>query len=154
MFNNILIFDLDGTTIDSSHRHATLADGTLNLAKWIENSTPEKIFQDQVLPLGHLVSKLGKKHYTIICTARVLSDADREFLMENGICVDKIISRPTGNNTPDGELKKKQLNSFLSLKQFKHKNKIMFDDADSVRSIVRKIGITVIHPDKINERIA
>ena len=41
MFNNILIFDLDGTTIDSSHRHATLPDGTLNLAKWIENSTPE-----------------------------------------------------------------------------------------------------------------
>ena len=154
MFNNILIFDLDGTTIDSSHRHATLADGTLNLAKWIENSTPEKIFQDQVLPLGNLVSKLGKKHYTIICTARVLSHADLEFLMDNGICVDKIISRPLGNNTPDGELKKKQLNSFLSLKQFKHKNKIMFDDADSVRSIVRKIGITVIHPNKINERIA
>jgi len=154
MFNNILIFDLDGTTIDSSHRHATLPDGTLNLAKWIENSTPEKIFQDQVLPLGKLVSKLGKKHYTIICTARVLSHADLEFLMDNGICVDKIISRPLGNNTPDGELKKKQLNSFLSLKQFKNKNKIMFDDADSVRSIVRKIGITVIHPDKINRKVA
>ena len=154
MFNNILIFDLDGTTIDSSHRHATLPDGTLNLAKRVENSTPEKIFQDQVLPLGKLVSKLGKKHYTIICTARVLSHADLEFLMDNGICVDKIISRPLGNNTPDGELKKKQLNSFLSLKQFKNKNKIMFDDADSVRSIVRKIGITVIHPDKINRKVA
>ena len=154
MFNNILIFDLDGTTIDSSHRHATLPDGTLNLAKWIENSTPEKIFQDSVLPLGKLVSKLGKKHYTIICTARVLSHADLEFLMDNGICVDKIISRPLGNNTPDGELKKKQLNSFLSLKQFKNKNKIMFDDADSVRSIVRKIGITVIHPNKINRKVA
>jgi hypothetical protein len=154
MFNNILIFDLDGTTIDSSHRHATLADGTLNLAKWIENSTPEKIFQDSVLPLGKLVSKLGKKHYTIICTARVLSDADLEFLMDNGICVDKIISRPLGNNSPDGELKKRQLNSFLSLKQFQNKNVIMFDDADSVRAIVRKIGITVIHPDKINRKVA
>ena len=154
MFHNIVIFDLDGTTIDSSHRHATLADGTLNLAKWIENATPEKIFQDSVLPLGLLVSKIGKRAYTMICTARVLSQADYEFLMDNGICVDKIISRPLGNNTPDGELKKKQLNSFLSLKQFKHKNKIMFDDADSVRSIVRKIGITVIHPDKINRKVA
>lgn len=154
MFNNILIFDLDGTTIDSSHRHATHADGTLNLEAWIENSTPEKIFQDSVLPLGHLVSKLSKKHYTIICTARVLSDADLEFLMDNGICVDKIISRPMGNNSPDGELKKRQLNSFLSLKQFQNKNVIMFDDADSVRAIVRKIGITVIHPDKINRKVA
>ena len=154
MFHNIVIFDLDGTTIDSSHRHATLADGTLNLAKWIENSTPEKIFQDSVLPLGHLVSKIGKRAYTMICTARVLSQADYEFLMENGICVDKIISRPLGNNTPDGELKKRQLNSFLSLKQFKNKNVIMFDDADSVRSTLRKIGITVIHPDTVNRKVA
>ena len=68
MFDNIVIFDLDGTTIDSSHRHATHADGTLNLDAWIENATPEKIFQDQVLPLGHLVSKIGKRAYTIICT--------------------------------------------------------------------------------------
>jgi len=74
--------------------------------------------------------------------------------MDNGINVDKIISRPHGNNEPDGELKKKQLNSFLSLKQFKHKNKIMFDDASSVRSILRKIGITVIHPDKVNAKLA
>ena len=154
MFENVVIFDLDGTTIDSTHRQATLADGTLNLAAWFENATPEKIFQDQVLPLGHLVSKIGKKAFTIICTARNMSDADFEFLMDNGICVDKIISRPQGNMEPDAELKKKQLNSFLSLKQFKGKNAIMFDDADSVRSTLRKIGITVIHPNKINERIA
>jgi len=152
-FHNIVIFDLDGTTIDSTHRQATLADGTLNLAAWKEAATPEKIFQDTVLPLGHLVNRIGKKAYTIICTARNMSDADFEFLMDNGINVDKIISRPLGNNEPDGELKKKQLNSFLSLKQFKHRNKIMFDDASSVRSILRKIGITVIHPNKINERI-
>ena len=154
MFDNIVIFDLDGTTIDSSHRHATHADGTLNLDAWIENATPEKIFQDQVLPLGHLVSKIGKRAYTIICTARVLSHADYEFLMDNGICVDKIISRPSGNNEPDAQLKKKQLNSFLSLKQFKGKNAIMFDDADSVRSTLRKIGITVIHPDTVNRKVA
>lgn len=154
MFNNIIIFDLDGTTIDSSHRHATLADGTLNLAAWIENSTPEKIAQDTVLPLGHLVSKLGNNAYTIICTARNLSHADLEFLIENGIAVDKIISRPVGNNTPDGELKKRQLKSFLSLKQFQNKNVIMFDDADSVRKTLRQIGITVIHPDKVNRKLA
>jgi phosphoglycolate phosphatase-like HAD superfamily hydrolase len=153
-FQNIVIFDLDGTTIDSTHRQATLADGTLNLAAWKEAATPEKIFQDQILPLGHLVSKIGKKAFTIICTARQMSDADFEFLMDNGICVDKIISRPHGNNEPDAQLKKKQLNSFLSLKQFKGKNAIMFDDADSVRKTLRQIGITVIHPNKINERIA
>ena len=153
MFHNIVIFDLDGTTIDSTHRQATLADGTLNLAAWIENATPEKIFQDKLLPLAQQVNKIGKRAYTMVCTARVLSDADREFLMVNGINVDKIISRPEGNKTPDGELKRKQLNSFLSLKQFKGKNAIMFDDAASVRSSLRKIGITVIDPAKIQERV-
>ena len=54
----------------------------------------------------------------------------------------------------DSTLKAKQLNSFLSLKQFTKANKVMFDDAASVRSTLRKIGIAVIHPDKISERVA
>jgi hypothetical protein len=74
--------------------------------------------------------------------------------MQNGINVDKIISRKKGDMSPDADLKKRQLNSFLSLKQFKGKNKIMFDDASSVRSTLRKIGITVINPDTVNERLA
>jgi len=44
---NILIFDLDGTTIDSSHRQATKADGTLDLQAWFKNATPEKIHDDK-----------------------------------------------------------------------------------------------------------
>jgi len=32
MLKNISIFDMDGTIIDSSHRQATLPDGTLNLS--------------------------------------------------------------------------------------------------------------------------
>ena len=154
MFHNIVIFDLDGTTIDSTHRQATLADGTLDLAKWFENATPEKIERDSVLPLGRLVNRIGKRAYTLICTARTLSNADYEFLMQNGINVDKIISRKKGDMSPDADLKKRQLNSFLSLKQFKGKNKIMFDDASSVRSTLRKTGITVINPDTVNERLA
>jgi hypothetical protein len=54
----------------------------------------------------------------------------------------------------DGVLKAKQLNSFLSLKQFAKANKVMFDDAASVRSTLRKIGIAVINPEKIAERVA
>jgi hypothetical protein len=83
-----------------------------------------------------------------------MSDADFEFLQDQGICPQKIISRPAGNNTPDGELKAKQLKSFLSLKQFAKANKVMFDDAASVRSALRQIGIAVIHPQKIEKKIA
>ena len=54
----------------------------------------------------------------------------------------------------DGVLKAKQLKSFLSLKQFAKANKVMFDDAASVRSTLRKIGIAVINPEKIPRKVA
>ena len=152
---NISIFDLDGTTIDSSHRQMVKSDGTLDLAKWFEFATPEKIFEDKVLPLAHQIRK--RQHagdFTIVCTARNMTDADFEFLMNEGICPDKIISRPVGNMEPDGVLKAKQLRSFFNLKQFQKASKVMFDDAASVRSSLRKIGIAVIDPAKIAERVA
>jgi len=62
----------------------------------------------------------------------------------------KIISRPVGNMEADGSLKAKQLSSFLSLRQFKRASKVMFDDAQSVRSAIRKIGIAVLDPAKLN----
>ena len=154
MIKNITIFDLDGTIIDSSHRQATLPDGTLNLAHWFENATPEKIFEDTVLPLADQIRK--RQHegdFTLVCTARTMSDADFEFLQNEGICPDKIISRPVGNMEPDGQLKAKQLKQLFNLKQFQKASKVMFDDAASVRSALRKIGIAVINPIKIEGRI-
>ena len=147
---NITIFDLDGTIIDSSHRQATLPDGTLNLAHWLENATPEKIFEDKVLPLAQQVRKRQKRgDFVMVCTARTMSEADFEFLMNEGINPHKIISRPHGNQEPDGQLKAKQLKQFFNLKQFQKASKIMFDDAASVRSSLRKIGIATIHPNKL-----
>jgi hypothetical protein len=155
MIKNITIFDLDGTVIDSTHRQATKPDGTLDIANWLENSTPEKIFGDSVLPLAQQINKRSKRgDYVLVCTARNMTDADFEFLMDNGINPHKIISRPIGNNTPDGELKAKQLQQLFNLKQFKNANKVMFDDAPSVRSSLRKIGVAVINPEKIAERVA
>ena len=74
--------------------------------------------------------------------------------MENGINPDKIISRPIGDNTPDGELKANQLKRLFNLKQFQKANKVMFDDAPSVRASLRKIGVACIDPQKIAERVA
>lgn len=152
---NISIFDLDGTVIDSSHRQATKPDGTLNLDHWFENATPEKIAEDKVLPLATQIRRRSKAgDFTIICTARTLGFADFEFLAEHGLCVDKIISRPAGNMEADGKLKAKQLASLFNLKQFQIANKVMFDDAPSVRSSLRKLGIAVICPTKIQERVS
>ena len=155
MIKNITIFDLDGTCIDSSHRTPTKEDGTLDLANYKKMQTPENIFKDTLLPLAQEINKRSKAgDYTIICTARNMSEADYEFLMDEGLNADKIISRKDGDETPDDILKAKALKSLFNLKQFKNLNKVMFDDAPSVRSTLRKIGIKVMHPDCYNKRIA
>ena len=73
--------------------------------------------------------------------------------MENGICPDKIISRPKGNMVADGVLKRKQLSSLFNLKPFRQANKVMFDDNLEVKKEVSKIGVTVFNPNKLNERL-
>ena len=61
MIKQISIFDLDGTTIDSSHRQVTLPNGNLDIANWLENSTPSKIYADKVLPLSLQIRRRQKK---------------------------------------------------------------------------------------------
>ena len=154
MIKQISIFDLDGTTIDSSHRQVTLPNGNLDIANWLENSTPSKIYADKVLPLSLQIRRRQKKgDYVVVHTARNMSYADYEFLMENGICPNKIISRPKGNMIPDGVLKRKQLSSLFNLKPFKQARKIMFDDNLEVKKEVSKIGVQVFNPNKLNERL-
>ena len=154
MIKQISIFDLDGTTIDSNHRQATLPNGNLDLQHWFKNSTPSKIFKDKVLPLALQIRRRQKKgDYVVVHRARNMTYADYEFLMENGICPDKIISRPKGNMVADGVLKRKQLSSLFNLKQFKNSNKVIFDDNKEVRNELKQIGITTINPTKINKRL-
>ena len=154
MIKNITIFDLDGTCIDSSHRQLTKADGTLDIANWLENATSEKVFKDSLLPLASEISKRKiAGDYTIISTARNMTDADFEFLRINNMVPNLIISRKVGDNRPDDELKFKRLNSLFNLKQFRNANKIMFDDAKSVRATLRGLLDAVINPAKINERL-
>tara|TARA_Y100000310_G_scaffold328696_1_gene397246 strand:- start:2364 stop:2828 length:465 start_codon:yes stop_codon:yes gene_type:complete len=154
MMKNITIFDLDGTCIDSGHRQNTLPDGTLDISKWLENATPEKIFQDKLMPLAQQINKRAKAgDFTIVCTARIMTFADFEFLMNEGINPNMILSRKDGDMRPDGEMKLAKLKSLFNLKQFRDKNKIMFDDAASVRSTLRGLLDAVIDPLKINGRI-
>ena len=108
----LYIFDLDGTAIDSSHRANTLADGSLNLAAWRENSTPKMIALDRLLPLGEQWRDMvargldGTNVQIAIITARVMGAADLQYLDDNGLAYDYIYSRNEGDSTPDYELKR------------------------------------------------
>lgn len=148
------IFDLDGTIVDSSHRAVTLPDGSINLAHWRENSTPEKIALDSLLPLADTWRSVQEKHRVIICTARVMGDADRNFFYRNGLRWDFLLSRKEGDATPDAELKLQQLNSlanhlFYSWREFASRA-VMFDDNLKIIELLSRNGLRVIHPQQFS----
>ena len=155
----MLIFDLDGTVIDSSHRKATRPDGTLDLDHWIENCTPEKIAQDRLLPLAdfmRIVYRIGRQP-VVVCTARVMGTADYDFLDNNGLHVDEILSRPIGNRMRDGTLKEMLLRGYATHRcqtwQEFTRNASMFDDCDDVITTLSRAGVAIYNAKFINEEL-
>ena len=145
----IHIFDLDGTVIDSSHRqNYDLKTGALNLEHWRENSTREKIMGDSLMPLADYWRSLltETNDYVMVCTARVCTEHDLEFLNIHGLYAQKIFSRKEGDSSRDFDLKVRQLNPYLQLNQFRNQTAIMYDDNQSVRNAVGKIGIIPVNP--------
>ena len=150
----LLIFDLDGTAIDSTHRQNTLADGSLNLAKWKENNTPEKIALDSLLPLGKQWSKGLDKKIAII-TARVLGDADYKFLKDNNLRYDFIYSRYAGNDMPDAQLKRLALYKLAKdmgkSMQWLRNFAVIYDDNLSVLRMATKLKVANVDATLYNQ---
>mgnify|MGYP001418663634 CR=1 FL=1 len=150
----LLIFDLDGTAINSTHRQNTLPDGSLNLAKWKENNTPEKIALDTLLPIGKQWSNGLNKKIAII-TARVLGDADYKFLEDNNLRYDFIYSRKAGDDTPDAALKRLALyklakdmgKSMRWLQNFA----VFYDDNLSVLRMATKLKVANVDASLYNQ---
>lgn len=153
----LCIFDLDGTAIDSTHRQNTLPDGSLNLAKWKENNTPEKIALDTLLPLGKQWSKgLDKSWKRIaIITARVLSAADYKFLKDNNLRYDFIYSRYAGNDMPDAQLKRialyKLAKDMGKSMQWLQNFAVMYDDNLTVLRMATKLKVANVDATLYNQ---
>jgi hypothetical protein len=144
----MFIFDLDHTVIDSSHRQSTLKCGSLDLANWIENNTPENISRDTLLPLADLWKTLDKQGQMIgVCTARVLQDADYEFLADNGLEYDFILSRPMGDSTGDADLKERLLNE-QGIKP--EQITAFFDDNEGVLARLKQLNIQAFDAKILN----
>jgi len=146
----IYIFDLDATIINSSHRFSGNAEGKLDLAKWIENSTRENIFKDELLPLAKFMKALIKADKNVwICTARNMGKADFDFLAHHGLNAKIILSRKEGDFRNDAELKTAKLKRLFNLKQFQGMKKIMFDDNKIIRKELQKLGIKTLHQNAL-----
>ena len=155
----LFIFDLDHTTIDSSHRCNTLSDGSLDLARWRENSTPEMVGRDTLLPLGlewrDLYSRTPALKIAVI-TARVMGAADLRFLRSNGLFYNYIYSRTEGDDTPDAALKEIALydlardmgRSMKWLQAFAW----FFDDNENVIKMGSNLGINMVNSILYNQK--
>lgn len=155
--NLTLIFDLDETVINSSHRTPNNEDGTLNLQAYIALHTPENVAKDTLLPLAIVMRKAIEQGYKVaILTARDMAACDYEFLKAKGILPKHVFSRDKCKTKKhykmkDGEYKAKWFS--LMPKTLTRNNCIMFDDAKPVKTEMRKIGVTVLCAHKINAKL-
>lgn len=154
----IVIFDLDHTVIDSSHRQLTFADGTLDLAHWLENSTREKIFADTLLPLAETMKWYFNKGATVVvCTARTATQHDFDFLDLHGLNYHHILYREPGDNRGDAVYKSDKLCGLaddLAWPENWRDAAIMFDDNVAVIRAMLEEGLWCIDAIKRNRRIA
>ena len=158
-----VIFDLDGTVIDSDHRKATKSDGSLDLDHWFENNVPEKVLADSLLPLADSMRQIyAAGHTVIVCTARSIQTpeiqaAHDKFFLDNNIPFHVFLNREPGNMESDATLKVRLLETYfqsLGFSSAREATPIMFDDNLKVITAMMEIGITCFNAIKYNQRLA
>ena len=151
------IYDLDHTVIDSTHRAATLPDGSIDLDHWREHSTPELIAKDRLLPLAkHWKIQRARGAEIVVCTARVMSEADYRFFADHGLHFDGIISRAEGDTSPDAILKERGLRNYAASAGIAWARfirfSVMLDDNESVINHLTARGLRVYNSLTLNAR--
>lgn len=153
-----VIFDLDGTVIDSNHRHLSLPDGSVDLAHWFENATPEKIALDTLLPLARAMRRMyAAGHTVIVCTARTMGAADFQFLVDNDLPSHKILCRRAGDIRPDAEMKVDLLERYLDndhgYSSIREANCVMFEDNLKVINAMQKHDVMCFDATVANRKM-
>ena len=153
MFKKAYIFDLDNSVICSKHRQLTQDDGSLNLHHWMQNSTREKIMRDSLLPLAEVMKDSHSTGAIIaVCTSRIMSVHDFEFLEINGLFFDYIMCRSPDDNRPDNAYKYDKLSYFLAQYGLQAKRTRLYDDNATVLEMARRMGIECIDSIQYNEK--
>ena len=129
--NRVSIYDMDGTIVCSLHRYRTIVDDNgerIDLNYWRENEY--RAMDDNLLPLAqqYKADLKDENCFVIIATARVLRDADNEFIRTILGEPDYIISRVDGDTTSGGKLKIAGLTKFFNLKPFANAEFTFYED--------------------------
>lgn len=120
MIKTIDCFDMDGCIVCSMHRYRAV-DGKIDLPYWLDNE--HKAEQDTLLPMAQTYKKLlaDSTSYTMIATARVINQPDRNFIDNVLGKPQRLVSRNGRKDTRKGvAMKMAGIRPILNLKQFKN----------------------------------
>lgn len=158
MNDQYMVFDLDGTVVCSKHRYTALDSGGIDLPAWIRDNSRENCKLDGLLPaLRTLRNDYKAGCHIVICTARVLSEWDYEFFMENDIPYHTMLSRPLGMTAEDADFKEFHLRMFaynegISWAKF-CETALFYEDANCVLDRMEKIGIPTVNANEWNNLV-
>jgi hypothetical protein len=149
---SIFFFDLDGTTVNSSHRQGETLDD------WRRMNTPENIRLDSTLPLADaMVAAIRAGLNVNILTSRVMGLEDTRWLMFRGMLPTEgtVLSRNHADERTAGTFKLSKLLSYSQKNRIRFDDlrvrSIIFDDDVDVQHTLTQQGFRVIDPASYNE---
>ena len=113
--------------------------------------------RDSLLPLANHWARIQKMKnvFIAICTARVMSDADLDYLKFKGLKASEIMSRSKRDNRPDHIMKKGKILKFLRDHNIKNLHNVTFyDDNQTVLGMLLDLGINAKDSIKINQELS
>jgi hypothetical protein len=145
----IRIYDMDGTIVCSLHRYRTVIDERgerIDLDYWRENEY--RALDDSLLPLAeqYRADLADPETYTIIATARVLGEPDREFIRDTLGEPDYIVCRKPGDTQSGKTLKIGGLAKFFNLVNFQTDDVVFYEDnVEYLKAVCDRFGIRGVY---------
>ena len=145
----IAIYDMDGTIVDSTHRYRSITENgitKIDLEYWRANEY--RAMEDSLLPLAEQYKKdlENPEVYVIIATARVMGNADWQFVDEILGKPDYFISRKPNDSISGSKLKINGLQKFFNLKQFRKAKAVFYEDNTSyLKAVCDHFNITGVY---------
>jgi FMN phosphatase YigB (HAD superfamily) len=148
----LIIFDLDGTLIDSTHR---MLDWNFHskeecIKYWTTHNIPENCHKDKLLPLVEVYRELRKTQHTIVAlTARTLQFWDYEYFKNNDLVFDAILHREDSLEL-DHIMKENHIQKLLKQNYVPY---LAFDDLEANLKVMQKYGFITINAKHMNENL-
>jgi phosphoglycolate phosphatase-like HAD superfamily hydrolase len=140
---NVIIFDIDGTIADCTHRLHYIKDGKKDWDSFFGTVSADTVIED----MQKLYNQLHVLNHIIICTGRsdVCREATEQWLHDHGFRYVKLYMRKAGDRRADYLAKEDMLKQILS---DGYKPTMVFDDRTQVVEMWRRNGIRCLQVAK------